>query len=95
MQPEEMQFSYNVLASRMLNADFFAEYGINPASFHIMSDGSYVVFATDLVIERLKDSPLITTVRKQVMSPRGEDRIFPDGMRMGWNRDQYGPLTIP
>ena len=23
MQPEEMQFSYNVLASRMLNADFF------------------------------------------------------------------------
>jgi signal peptidase I len=96
MKPEEMQFSYDVLTSRMLNADFFADYGINPASFMALSDGSgYIVFATDLVIDRLKESPLVTTVRKRIMSPRGEDRIFPDGMKMGWNRDQYGPLTIP
>lgn len=96
LKPEEMQYSYDVMSNRMLNADFFDDYGINPASYMAFPDGSgYMVQATDLVIDRLKESPVISEVRKRIMGPRGESGIFPDGLKMGWNRDQFGPLTIP
>jgi len=94
--PEEMQFSYDVMSSRPLNMEFFSTYGINPDSFLSFSDGSgYLVFATNQVAERLKSSPVVKSVNKRIQPKGGEDGIFPDGQLLGWNRDNYGPLKIP
>lgn len=94
--PEEMQFSYDVISNRALNAEFFTTYGINPDSYLTFSDGSgYLVFATDLVAERLKTSPVVSQVTKRIQPKGGESGIFPDGNLLGWNRDNYGPLKIP
>ncbi|MFC3878819.1 signal peptidase I [Algoriphagus namhaensis] len=96
MIPEEMQYSYDVIASRPLNAEFFSTYGINPDDYLSFSDGSgYMVFATDQVVERLKASPVIKSVNKRIQPAGGENGIFPDGNMLGWNRDNYGPLKVP
>lgn len=94
--PEEMQFSYDVISSRALNSEFFTTYGINPDSYLSFTDGSgYLVFATDQVANRLKTSPIISQVTKRIQPKGGEDRIFPNGILLNWNRDNYGPLKIP
>jgi signal peptidase I len=96
-KPEEMQYSYDVLTNRPLNTEFFKEYGINQESFMTFTNGSgYLVFgATDEVIQRLEASPVVTSVTKRIQANGGEEGIFPDGLLMGWNRDNYGPLKIP
>ncbi len=95
MQPEEMQYSYDVKTNRPLNVDFLKEYGINQDSFYVFTDGSYMVSATDQIIERLKSSPVVTSVTKRIEKNGGKSEIFPDGMTLGWTRDNYGPLKVP
>jgi len=97
LQPAEMQFSYDVITNRPLNAEFFKEYGIDQDSFGTFTNGSgYVVFgATDEVISRLEASPVVTSVTKRIQATGGEEGIFPDGQLMGWNRDNFGPLKVP
>ena len=97
MQPEEMQFSYDVISNRPLNPDFFMEYGVNPDSYLAFSDGSgYMVFATDEVISRLESSPVITSVSKRIEREGVADTtIFPANTSYKWNRDFYGPLKVP
>lgn len=95
-EPEEMQYSYDVITNRPLNVEFFKEYGINQESFMTFTNGSgYVVFgATDEVIKRLETSPVIVSTTKRLHAPGTElNGIFPEGK--GWNRDNYGPLKIP
>jgi signal peptidase I len=96
-KPEEMQFSYDVITNRPLNAEFFKEYGINQDSFGTFSNGAgYLVFATEEIIKKLESSPVVTSVTKRIQSAGvGETGIFPDGNMVGWNRDNYGPLKIP
>lgn len=95
-KPEEMQFSYDLLPNRPLNAEFFDTYGINPDSYLSFSDGSgYMVFATDQVAERLKASPVVTSVTKRIQPPGAESRIYHDINQLGWNRDNFGPLQVP
>ncbi|UZD22432.1 signal peptidase I [Algoriphagus halophytocola] len=97
MQPEEMQYSYDLITNRPLNADFFKEYGINQDSYMAFTNNSgYMIFATDQVVERLKSNPVVTSVTKRIMQSGGEAQIsFLDGMELGWNRDNYGPLKVP
>ncbi|WP_057937591.1 signal peptidase I [Algoriphagus resistens] len=97
MQPEEMQYSYDVVTNRPLTEDFFNQYEINPESHFTLKDGLYVVFATDEVIKRLESSPVVTSTTKRIMkSNNGESEItFLDGATLGWNRDNYGPLQVP
>lgn len=95
-KPENMQYSYDVMTTRKLNAEFFDNYGINQESFMEFSDNSgYQVFTSDEVINQLKTSPLVKSVTKRIQKIGGETGIFPDGVLMGWNRDTYGPLQIP
>jgi signal peptidase I len=95
--PEEMQFSYDVLTSRQLNVEFFDQYGINPDSYFGFSDNSgYLVYATERVIEDLKQASVVTSVKKRTnKSTQGDGNIFPDGAFFGWNKDHFGPLEIP
>ncbi len=93
--PEEMQYSYRVTANRQLNADFFSDYGVDRDSFYSYSNGSFLVFATDQVAERLQTSTVITSVTKDIRPAGGEAGVFPDGVALGWNRDNFGPLTVP
>lgn len=95
--PEEMQFSYDVMTNRQLNADFFDRYGINPDSFHPFSDNSgYLVFATSSMIEELEKSPAVASAKKRTnRAGQGDSNIFPDGAYFDWNKDHYGPLEIP
>jgi signal peptidase I len=95
-KPEQMQYSYDLITNRKLNADFFSDYGINQESYLEFTDNSgYLVFASEEVINRLKSSPVVTSVTKRIQTIGGESGIFPDGMMMGWNRDSFGPLQIP
>ena len=96
MKPEEMQYSYDVITNRPLNHEFFKDYDISQGSYSPFMDGSgYWVFTTDEIIERLKSSPVVTEVIKRIQNPGGEKGIFPEGLSTQWNRDQYGPLTVP
>lgn len=95
-KPENMQYSYDIMTTRQLNTEFFDNYGINQESFMEFSNNSgYQVFASEEVIEKLKTSPLVKSVTKRIQKIGGETGIFPDGVLMGWNRDNYGPLHIP
>lgn len=95
-KPEQMQYSYDLMTNRPLNAEFFSDYGINQESFLKFTDNSgYLVFASNEVINQLKSSPVVTSITKRIQTIGGESGIFPDGMMMGWNRDAYGPLQIP
>lgn len=96
MQPAEMQFSYDLITNRPLNSEFFKEHGINQESYLTFTDGSgYMVFVTDEVAQRLKASPVVTSLTKRIQKSGGEANIFPDGMMLGWNRDNFGPIKIP
>ncbi|MDN3670152.1 signal peptidase I [Echinicola jeungdonensis] len=93
--PENMQFSYDVIPNRMLNADFFEGYDINPDSFHPYN-GMYVVFTTPEIAQRLAKSPVIKEVNIRAYNKgKGDPDIHPDGAYYGWNRDNFGPLEIP
>jgi len=95
--PEEMQFSYDVLTNRPLNAEFFDKVDINPDSYYPFSDNSgYMVFATADMVENLKKSPAIASVSlRKSKEGQGDPNIFPDGSYFDWNKDFYGPLEVP
>ncbi len=95
--PEDMQFSYDVLTERNLSVDFFEEYGINRDSYMPFTNGAgYLVFATEDDAKRLENSPPVTMVTKRLdRDDMGDSRIFPDGAYFGWNKDNWGPLEIP
>lgn len=95
--PEEMQYSYDLITNRPLTVDFFADYDINPESFMSFTNGAgYLVFGTDQMIERLKSSPVVVSITKRIEDPGVDDTmIFPKESNYGWNRDNYGPLQIP
>src|SRR5690606_20075068 len=95
--PENMQFSYDVLTHRPLNADFFDQFDINPDSYYPFTDNSgYMVFATDEMVENLKKSPAISSVSlRSSKEGQADPNIFPDGSYYDWNKDFYGPLEIP
>jgi len=95
-KPDEMQYSYDLVSNRPLTLDFFNDYGVNPESFITFSNGSYMVFGTDQMIERLKSSPVVVSVTKRIeRAGENDSMIFPNGSNYGWNRDNYGPLQVP
>lgn len=95
--PEEMQYSYDLITNRPLTVDFFADYGINPESFMSFTNGAgYLVFGTDQMMERLKTSPVVVSITKRIEDQGVNDSlIFPKGSNYTWNRDNYGPIQIP
>ncbi|PSL07933.1 signal peptidase I [Cecembia rubra] len=96
-KPEGIQFSYDVMTSRNLSADFFSDYGINPEGFMTFSNGSgYLVMTTEETADRLRKSPAIgNVIMRAEREEMGDPRIFPDGAYFGWNKDNFGPLKIP
>lgn len=97
MKPEEMQYSYQITTNRPLTVEFLGDYGINRESFYTAPEGNrYMIWTTDQTIERLKSSPVITSVTKAIQ-PKGQQdpEIYPNGSSYGWNRDNYGPLRVP
>ena len=98
-KPEEMQYSYDLISNRPLTVEFFAEYGINPESFLTFSNGSgYMISATNQTVERLKSSPVVTSITKRIYEVGEKEpgpELFPEGLSVVWNRDNYGPLWVP
>jgi signal peptidase I len=97
LQPEEMQYSYEISTNRSLTVDFLKDYGINQESFYAAPDGNrYLIWTTDKIIAKLKSSPVITSITKALQPKgKGETGIFPNGSNYTWNRDNYGPLLVP
>ncbi|GGZ26667.1 hypothetical protein GCM10007049_19230 [Echinicola pacifica] len=93
--PEEMQFSYDVIPNRMLNAEFFDKFDINQDSFHSFN-GMNIVFTTPAIAKQLEQSPVIKEVKIRIYEKdKGDPEIHPDGAYYTWNRDNFGPLTVP
>lgn len=94
--PEEMQYSYDVVTNRPLTVEFFAGYGINPESFISFTNGTYLIYATDQIIEQLQSSPVVVSITKRIeQAGENDQEIFPKGSDYDWNRDNFGPLQIP
>jgi signal peptidase I len=72
LQPEEMQYSYEISTNRSLTVDFLKDYGINQESFYAAPDGNrYLIWTTDETIAKLKSSPVITSITK-ALQPKGQ-----------------------
>lgn len=96
-QPEEMQFSYRITTNRPLTIDFLADYGIDQSNFMTGSSGNeYMIWCTQTTIDRLKQSPIVTSTSKTLYTAgQQESGIYPEGSNFGWNRDNFGPLWVP
>ena len=97
LQPDEMQFSYRITTNRPLTVDFLNDYGINPDSFYAdPQSNQYAVWCTQTVIDRLSQSPVVTSVTKDIFpAGREETSIYPAGNPWKWNRDNFGALKVP
>lgn len=92
-KPPHMQYSYVVL-NPSLNPDQLLDQGVGEVQRYPRNDNAYVLMCEPSIIERLK--PQLGQVFPQFDSSGYYDyRTFPHSPRYSWNKDNYGPLTIP
>ena len=99
--PEEMQFSYEVLTNNEISERNFEKMGIDPtdlagASRIDESKVVYTIFMTATKVEEVKamKMPYVISIN-QKKREGGEWNIFPSKRASKWNGDNYGPITIP
>jgi signal peptidase I len=91
--PKGMQYSYYLRTQDNLGPKFFEKYKIS----EVMSvPGGYQVWTSREIADALGKLPIFTNVRElSIPEDQVDPRIFPNAGLFGWNRDNYGPLTIP
>ena len=104
VNPPKMQTSYKVTSPVPINRRVFMRNGI----WDVENWGVntyYVKGAMEDDIEKLSEIPNIT-VEKMSVDPmtgalkqwepgEGQINVYPDGNKLSWNEDNYGPLLIP
>lgn len=91
--PELMQFDYILQTEENINARVFQKYDISEFG---TIQGGYYARTTPEIAEQLKSLNFIKSVEVAKFPPEQTDaNIFPDAQVYKWNRDFYGPLTIP
>jgi len=95
MNPEMMQFNYDVAFNNSNLKKTFDKLDITEEKAY--QEGN--VFQIDLNEKnkaKLKESPLVTNLAESI-DPAGQFDydIFPNVASYAWNKDNYGPLTIP
>ncbi len=98
--PEFMQKWYTLESTESINPKLFAKLGITDRS-STSENGKiyYNITATEGAIKSLKDLDFIKNVYPDIIKP--DDSLtyfksFPyDSKLFNWNRDNFGPLTVP
>lgn len=92
--PPGMQFSYYVSTSEIINERVFKNYDIS--EYGMIPNMGYHVMTTPETADKLETLPFIKDVQlAQTPESQSEARIFPDGTMFDWNKDFYGPLSVP
>ena len=95
--PEEMQFNYFIETDQTIRDRIWDELKIweyRPISYEGRNGYSAMTDAKNA--KKLEAYPFVKSA-EIVFAPEGyvERDIFPDHKYYGWNRDYYGPLTVP
>jgi signal peptidase I len=93
---EGVQHQYIVKTkSTPLNNKFFNKYNIlisDVAMFH--NNFTYIIPLTDELIDKFRNLPFVDTMA--LFNAQGWDKdVFPHSPHYNWNRDNFGPITIP
>jgi signal peptidase I len=97
--PEEMQFSYEVVSNNEISDRNFEKMGIDPTDIGGQSrlDENkvlYHIFMTNKKVEEIKALPYIISA-KRITRTEGEYGIYPVKNSKKWGADLYGPITVP
>jgi signal peptidase I len=91
--PIEMQYRFYVRTDQTINPRIFKKYNIWEYS---KTQGGYFINTKKSIAEKLKNEPFIQDLVSGKMEKyQNSFSIFPDGNKLTWNTDFYGPLTIP
>jgi signal peptidase I len=96
--PELMQHIYFVKTKEVIRERIFEKYDITVQNSvtRAAGGGGYFMHIPASTAEELKKLPFIEDVILQLKPEDSvEDDIFPDYRYFRWNRDNYGPLTVP
>jgi len=94
--PPLMQHIYFVKTTEVIRDRIFEKYNIDPQSIEQRIPEGYFIHLSPDVAEQLKKLTFIEDVILQLRSEgQAEFGIFPDAEYFPWNRDFFGPLTIP
>lgn len=104
--PPRMENEYFVSTTTAVNEDkIFKENGISEFSAYTESFGDtipendesgYLMYTTTAIAEKIKAYDFVRDIRL-VKAPKdiSEPSLYPKSSSVKWNRDNYGPITIP
>lgn len=104
--PTRMESEYFVSTTTAVNEErVFKENGVSEYNSYTETyndtipendESGYIIFTTSAIAEQLKQYDFVRDVR-QVVAPDdvSEPSLFPSSNLFKWNRDNYGPITVP
>ena len=104
--PPRMENEYFVSTTTAVNEDrVFRENGISEFNTYTETyndtipgndESGYIVYTTTAIAEQLKEYDFVRDVRL-VVAPKTvtEPSLYPSSEMFKWNRDNYGPITVP
>lgn len=97
--PEQMQFSYQVISNNEINPRNLEKLGIDPIDVtgQARLDDNRVVYTIHMTDEKaaeIKALPYISSATRNIKN-EGEWNIYPRTKSATWNGDNYGPITMP
>lgn len=94
--PPLMQHIYYVKTKEVIRERIFEKYNIDPSNIQSKIADGYFIHLPPTVAEELKKLSFIEDVVLQLRSAdQPEFGIFPNAEVFPWNRDFFGPLTVP
>ncbi len=94
-----VQYEYVVATNgQSFSMDFLEEHGIMPPG---IDGGAYIFLLENEDVDVIKNLPQVTSIKRKcepegMVIPHARYQVFPhDVKHFNWNRDFYGPLTIP
>lgn len=103
-EPPQMQLSYRITSSSPINNRVFMRNGIWDVD-QAGVNSYYIRGATQESIDKMRSIPGIniekvsvdqlTNTLKSWAPGEGQFNVFPDGRKLSWNEDNFGPLLIP
>ena len=93
--PPLMQHKYAVITDENIRDRIFDKFNIDPPNRNRFSQG-YIIDMPSSVAEEFEKLPFVKSVTLQLKpETSAELGIFPNAEYFPWNRDFFGPLTVP
>jgi len=106
VNPPRMESEYFVSTTTAVNEDkVFRENGVSEFTGYTETyndtipandESGYIVYTTEEVAGKLKEYDFVRNIR-EVVAPKdiSEPSLYPSYSLFKWNRDNYGPITVP